>query len=197
MTEGVHFYFEKIRGNRVTVIDSPGLDSPEQDEVMKLATLTGGHVDVVLFCVSLNNRIESIVSSIKCLSEQFTARVWERTVFVITCANEFRQPRDKEDSVESFKQMLDSFTSGIQRNLERAGIFQDNITVVPAGYYLSSPQDINAHNQWMLPGYGNDWLSTLWTACANNLTGEALKCVEALATLKRIPRNVSEENDIG
>ena len=163
----------RIKDTNITIIDTPGLVGvSEYDKVRILAQLsekTNGKADMLLYCVRMapGSRIgESDHKIIKLLTIAFTPRIWERTILVLTHADDVKKMSEGNATLEkkleqyakSFETMLQSIL--IDHNVTVIPVLQDEgieirpakqIAAVPAG--RTRDEEILPHKKWNVSIY--------------------------------------------
>lgn len=134
ITRAVNPYENKKNGIKVKIFDSPGLCDPElqKDETLKeIGKKTGGKVDLLYYCVNLRiaRMNKGDVETFKLLSVLFGKVLWEKTVFVLTFANEACKERN-------FRNIVSTLTEKIFYCLKQANVVTEvgSISVTVAGY---------------------------------------------------------------
>ena len=155
-----------VRGVPMLVFDSPGLQDGTENEKEYLLDMERKckKVDLVLYMMKMTDkRLHSEdVEAMKKLTSAFGEKFWESAMFVLTFANEVRNPEkpdDEEENMIYFQERLAKWKEKLPSTFEQElGISKEvatRIPVVPTGYYK------NVH----LPGrrfwFGQFWKSAL------------------------------------
>ena len=163
-TSEVEVYKRTAQGVKMLVYDSPGLQDRTKNEKAYLLDMVKKckEVDLVLYTIRMSDQRINVgdVEAMKKLTNAFTEKFWERAMFVLTFANEVRDPDDPEDDsanqaffehrLQIWKEML---PATITKELEIIDKVAKGIPIVPAGYYKKTH----------LPGR-RYWFSQLWRA---------------------------------
>lgn len=181
----VQQYTFKSRNVEVTVWDCPGLQDGTKNEDAYLRDLrekTNGDIDVMLYCISLENtkfNRQCHGEAMQNLTQVFGQQLWKHTVVVLTFGNyEVRRLKVKVSATSSldqlFEEKVNQWKTKIQGMLLETNCTEnpsdiENIQVVPAGFRKPS-----------LPNR-KFWLSHLWIAIFATLkTDEAKAAAIAL-----------------
>ena len=177
-TRNVMTVKEELNGVLVTIWDTPGLQdgtSHEQEYLHDMKTKCKG-ADLNIYCISIANvRFdESDLRAIQLFTSTFGVSFWNRTVFVLTFANQaiLNCPVGVDvgtwidSKVEEWKKvfLVELSKHGVPEVVKRRMVF------IPAGYH--SPTKY-APNPWQLPGIDN-WFHNFWYACASQMNREHL-----------------------
>ena len=165
-TKAVQRYTEEINNVTVTVIDTPGLQDPkmkDEDTFEQIRKETGGHVDLVLFCKKMTDRIErSDQNMIQEMNKVFQRSLWDNTLLVLTFANKVDRYNDV-DNAQEFEQLLQDWKDVLVEALQQhAGLSPDDakgIPVVPAGY-----EDLPYCEGWRDPNKCKNWINNVFLA---------------------------------
>ena len=130
---GVHMY----------LCDTPGFDSTSmsnEDVIAMMENETGGRIDAVLYCISLDGsaRVQhGDIAATTILTRAFTQDIWERTVVVLTFANILEQKL----GIEAYRSVIRNVTEDVKHILvTHASVSEavaSQIPVVTAGYESS------------------------------------------------------------
>ena len=133
---------QRFDGNRVSgfnlkIFDTPGWSDigtkslSDAQIVEDICKMTEGKVDFLYYCVSGRENVTSTDRKIfKLLTSNFTKKIWNHTIFVITFCNEMHE------SPNEFEEKIVSYRDDIRKALFHCDIPYDettNILVVPAG----------------------------------------------------------------
>ena len=151
------------RGVRMLVYDSPGLQDGTENEKAYILDMEKKckKVDLVLYTVRMSDQRVNVgdVEAMKKLTIAFGKEFWGRAMFVMTFANEVRDPNNPDDDTSNqvfFEQRLKTWKEKLPKVMNELNVTKKiakGIPVVPAGYYK------NAH----LPGR-RYWFSQFWRA---------------------------------
>ena len=174
-TKKVSKYERKIPGadSTIYIYDSPGLqDSGNENKHLKDLEESCRGVDFNLYCVRMKDRLQrSEVDTMKKLSDKFGKKeFWQKTLFVLTFANEITLPKRLTLS-QYFRKRKVEWETLLQNTLiEKVGIRKEaaNVPVVPAGCS-------NEHSLPATPQY--DWLSKLRTQCLDRIPNPILRSI--------------------
>ena len=168
-TVEVEKFSRTARGVPMLVFDSPGLQDGTENEKVYLLDMEQKckKVDLVLYTLKMSDqRLHTDdVEAMKKLTNAFGARFWESAMFVLTFANEVRNPETPEDDDKNRmyferrlgqweKKLLDT----VKKQLNVSKKVAEQIPVIPAGYYKA------AH----LPGR-RYWFSQFWRAALDRM----------------------------
>lgn len=137
VTNEVKCHNSQIKGTNITIIDTPGLTgASENDEFKILAQLsekTNRKADILLYCISMapSSRVGEVDHRIiKLLTMAFTPRIWERTILVLTSADNVKKMNKgnaRNPTVEKgMKHYAEKFETILQTTLS-----DHNVTVIP------------------------------------------------------------------
>ena len=159
----VEKYNRTARGVRMLVYDSPGLQDGTENEKAYLLDMEKQckKVDLVLYTVRMSDQRVNVgdVEAMKKLTIAFGKEFWGRAMFVMTFANEVRDPNNPDDDTSNqvfFEQRLRTWKEKLPKVMKELNVTKkiaEGIPVVPAGYYK------NKH----LPGR-RYWFSQFWRA---------------------------------
>ena len=116
VTEEVKRYDGEVNSVRVRAVDMPGLharrhDNDKEKEVIAALThVTGGSVDILIYCVSLYHRLDLIDErNINTLIQAFGKKIWDNAIFVLTYADSVL--KDEESNLD---ELIAQFTKELQ-----------------------------------------------------------------------------------
>lgn len=145
VTTKVKKYKKVVNEVTVEIVDTPGFeagsDSNEEEIVKQMSLITGGKVDFILYCISVvasrfDNAEERIIER---LNKAFSNKIWERTILVLTHADNivlkrgqtYMEAKEKDFQVK-FQDVLAQVATGAPRY---------TIPVVLAGEKLEIPSE--------------------------------------------------------
>ncbi len=187
VTRDVTKFDKKVNGVQFNIWDSPGVqDLTETDDaiIQKIKTkLTQECTDIhlLLYCLRMNtDRIESNDElAIKRLTECFTPRIWEISVFALTFANKVDPPKEMDTDRLApiyFKRRLEQYKHQIITILKKCKMDErkaSEIAVIPTGYHTTSrshPGD--PYKLCQLDG--REWYNPFWNICGKRMEATAL-----------------------
>lgn len=158
-----------VRGVPMLVFDSPGLQDGTENEKEYLLDMERKckKVDLVLYTMKMTDkRLHSEdVEAMKKLTNAFGEKFWESAMFVMTFANEVRNPEkpdEEEENMIFFRERLDKWKVKLPNTLEKelkiSKEVARHVPVVPVGYYK------NIH----LPGR-RFWFSQFWKSTLDRM----------------------------
>lgn len=161
-TSKVEEYRRTARGVKMLVYDSPGLQDGTKSEKAYLLDMEKKckGIDLVLYTIRMSDQRINVgdVEAMKKLTIAFGKKFWERTMFVLTFANQVRDPGDPDDAganqahfekrLQTWKEKLPEI---VTQKLNISKKVAKSIPIVPAGYHK------NVH----LPGR-RYWFSQFW-----------------------------------
>jgi predicted GTPase len=163
-TTKVEQFKRTVRGVPMLVFDSPGLQDGTENEKEYLLDMERKckKVDLVLYTMKMTEKRLHVhsedVEAMKKLTNAFGPNFWERSMFVMTFANEIRNPEKPDDEnenritfEESLHRWIEKLPVIVEKDLHVSKEVARSIPVVPAGYYK------NIH----LPGR-KYWFSRFW-----------------------------------
>ena len=116
------------------IFDTPGLNHVHNRDAAIIEDIcreTEGNVDFLYYCISGRGDVYACdMRSFKLLTSNFTKKIWNHTIFVITFCNEM------SESPKKFEEKMVSYKNDIREALFHCGIPYDetkDILVVPAG----------------------------------------------------------------
>ena len=169
-TTEVEEFKRTLRGIPITMFDSPGLQDGTENEKQYLLDMERKckKVDLVLYTLKMTDRRLHLedVEAMRKLTNAFGAQFWQSAMFVMTFANEIRDPENSEDDEQNskyFEDRLDKWKTKLPKMIED----ELNVTVevakqvpiVLAGYY----------KQIHLPGH-RYWFSEFFRAALNRMS---------------------------
>ena len=142
-----------INGVQLTTIDMPGLNDLCISDKLELdKEMCKEPVDLILFCVRMDRRMETEIYRImQKMTQMFEQSIWEHAVFVLTFANKVdpatfaQKPKEWEKSLQKYAHTK----GGVQADIAQ------QISVVVAG-----------DEEENLPGY-NSWFAQFWEIAYN------------------------------
>ena len=163
-TSKVEEYKRSARGVKMLVYDSPGLQDGTKNEKAYLLDMEKKckGVDLVLYTIRMSDQRINVgdIEAMKKLNTAFGEKFWARTMFILTFANEIRDPEDPEDESSNqafFEKRLRTWKQKLpdtaMKNLSISKKVAKSIPIVPAGY----------HKTIHLPGR-RFWFSQFWKA---------------------------------
>jgi GTPase SAR1 family protein len=173
-TSEVISYTAVIRGIKVAVWDSPGLQDGLEREDEYLADIRRkckDDIDLFIYCVSMENtRFEDgnrDIDSMCKLTDTLGKNIWNNAVFILTCANMYitsvrstlpstdgRNATVKEKFDERFEEWKVMIKQCLHKKLSLTSEVINRVPIVPAGKKVVP---------LLLKGYPNSaWLSKLW-----------------------------------
>ena len=161
-----------VRGVSTLIFESPGLQDGTENEKEYLLEMEQKckKLDLVLYTMRMTDqRLHSDdVEAMKKLTTAFGPIFWERAMFVLTFANEVRNPEKPDDDDENriyFENKLNRWKEILSNMLERElNISREvarHVPVVPAGYY----------KKIHLPGR-RYWFSQFWKSALDRMNDE-------------------------
>ena len=118
VTDNVRMYKGEVNGNLVRAVDMPGLHArrhnrdKEKAVIAALSHHTEGKADILIYCVSLTQRLDSIDErNIATLNRAFGKKLWENAILVLTHADSVLEDEDNMDN-------LDKIVQGFTKELE-------------------------------------------------------------------------------
>ena len=121
VTKEVKRYDGKVNGVPIRAVDMPGLharrhsEDTESEVIAALCHFTGGNADILIYCVSLTQRLDSIDErNIATLNKAFGKKIWNNAIFVLTHADAVLED---EDNKSNFDELVEGFTRELQEIL--------------------------------------------------------------------------------
>ena len=163
-TSKVEEFKRVAQGVKMLLYDSPGLQDRTKNEKAYLLDMEKKckEVDLVLYTIKMSDQRVNVgdVEAMKKLTNAFSEKFWERAMFVLTFANEVRDPENPEDVdanqaffEKKLKTWLKVLPETVRDELKITKKLSKSIPIVPAGFYKK------VH----LPGR-RYWFSQLWRA---------------------------------
>ena len=168
-TMQVERYKRKVRGIPMIVFDSPGLQDGTENEKEYLLDMERQckEVDLVLYTMRMSDKRlhTDDTEAMRKLTHAFGEKFWENAMFVMTFANEVRDPEAPDDEEQNrihFNKKLTQWKEKIPDTLEKelniSKEVAERIHIVPAGYY----------KQPHLPGL-RYWFSEFWRTALDHM----------------------------
>ena len=124
VTKEVKRYDGEVNRVLVRAVDMPGLHArghnsdTEAEVVAALSHITDGNADVLIYCVSLTQRLDSIDErNISTLIKAFGKKIWDNAIFVLTHADSVL-----EDEDSNLDELVAAFTKELQEILKECEI---------------------------------------------------------------------------
>ena len=118
VTDNVRMYKGEVSGVLVRAVDMPGLHArrhnrdKEKEVIAALSHYTEGKANVLIYCVSLTQRLDSIdEKNIATLNRAFGKKLWDNAILVLTHADSVLEDEDNADK-------LDEIVQGFTKELE-------------------------------------------------------------------------------
>ena len=158
-----------VRGVPMLVFDSPGLQDGTENEKQYLLDMEQKckKVDLVLYTLKMTDKRlhPEDVEAMKKLTNAFGEKFWESAIFVMTFANEVRNPEkpdEEEENMIFFEDRLAKWKEKLPNTLiKELSISKEvakHVPVVPAGYYKKID----------LPGR-RFWFSQFWKSALDRM----------------------------
>ena len=119
VTKEVKRYDGEVNGVLIRAIDMPGLharrhtDDKEKEVVAALSHVTDGNADILIYCTSLTQRLDTIDErNISTLIKAFGKKVWDNAILVLTHADSVL-----EDEESNLDELIAGFTEELQEIL--------------------------------------------------------------------------------
>ena len=116
--DNVRMYKGEMSGVLVRAVDMPGLHArrhnrdKEKEVIAALSHHTEGKADILIYCVSLTQRLDSIDErNIATLNRAFGKKLWDNAILVLTHADSVLEVEDNADN-------LDEIVQGFTKELE-------------------------------------------------------------------------------
>ena len=178
-TSRVTEYYHRIGEVDVVIFDSPGLQdgTSNEDKYLEDMETKCRQIDLVLYCTKMDApRLGAAdIEAIRKLTSAFGTKFWHNAVFVLTFANKVEPPPRRQFDNKPWETDADLRTYFIKRvagwaeklrvQLTTNGVSEevaDQVTVVPAGYYMEPALPDCEH-----------WLSQLWFECLDRTAEQA------------------------
>lgn len=168
VTAEVTPYHRRIEGVEVQVYDSPGLEDGSGKDYLETLYSMCHNVDLVVFAIRMSdNRFvpgNPDAVAMKKFTGRFGVEVWNKAIFIITCANltENLNPQlrlmSSSEKGEFFQKLMDDYKKAIHDTLiEEASVPPDiveRVKVVPTG--IESESELVD---------GTLWFTNFWFEC--------------------------------
>ena len=178
-TSRVTEYYHRIGEVDVVIFDSPGLQdgTTNEDKYLEDMETKCRQIDLVLYCTKMDApRLGAAdIEAIRKLTSAFGTKFWHNAVFVLTFANKVEPPPRRQFDNKPWETDADLRTYFVKRvagwaeklrvQLTTNGVSEevaDQVTVVPAGYYMEPALPDCEH-----------WLSQLWFECLDRTAEQA------------------------
>ena len=192
VTQKVESYSRKINNIHIAAYDSPGLEDGSGKEEQYLeqiyeACLQG--MDLVIFSISMAGRRfvpdNPDARAMEKFTEKMTAKIWENTLVVLTCANTCepvnpRLRKSTEGKKKFFKKLVSDYKAAIHLTLKMTGVppaTVEKVKVVPVGIEYEPK----------LPD-GTLWFSNFWLECLTAITSTEAHIAMTVANRNRIKK---------
>ena len=126
VTKDVKRYDGKVNGVSIRAVDMPGLHArkhsvdTESDVIAGLSYNTNGQADILIYCVSLTQRLDLIdEKNIATLNKAFGKKIWHNAIFVLTHADSVLED---EDNASNFDKVVEEFTKELQEILAESEV---------------------------------------------------------------------------
>ena len=123
VTQEVKRYDGEVNGVLVRAVDMPGLHArgdnkdTESDVVAALTHHTGGKADILIYCMSLIQRVDLIdEENIATLNRAFGEKIWDNSILVLTHADSVL---NDEDNASNLDELVDKFMKELQKILAK------------------------------------------------------------------------------
>jgi predicted GTPase len=120
VTSEVKVYKGEVNGVLVRAVDMPGLHArrhtadKEKEVIAGLSHVTGGNADILIYCVSLTQRLDGIDErNINTLIKAFGGKIWDNAIFVLTHADSVL-----EDEDNNLHELIAEFSKELQDILD-------------------------------------------------------------------------------
>lgn len=156
VTKTVRRYDGSVNGVPVRAIDMPGLHArkhkkdEELDIIVALSQLTEGNADILIYCVSLTQRLDTIdEKNIDTLNKAFGEEIWKSAIFVLTHADSVLEDQENESN---YDEIVEKFTKEIQDILVDSSV---NVCVTSVSSH-NSAATVDSEISTATPGLGPD-----------------------------------------
>ena len=129
VTKKVGSYDGEVNGVRIRAVDMPGLHArkdsadAEKEAVAFLHHETDGKADLLMYCVSLTQRLDSIDErNIETLVKAFGEKIWDDAIFVLTHADTILDESEYDNTSTSLHDLVKEFTEELRSILAKSGI---------------------------------------------------------------------------
>ena len=150
VTKEVERYDGKVNGVRIRAIDMPGLhaldasEDIESDVVAALTHVTDGEADILIYCVSLTQRLDLIdKKNIATLIKAFGKKIWDNSILVLTHADSVLQD---EDNASNLDEIVEKFMTQLQKILAE---YEVNASIKPfsSSCHTNAATAYNEHSE--------------------------------------------------
>ena len=121
VTHNVKVYKGELSGIRIRAVDMPGLHARrhssdrEKEVIAALSHHTEGKADILIYCISLTQRLDSIDErNIATLNKAFGEKLWANAILVLTHADTILED---EDNADKFDDIVEEFTKEFEEIL--------------------------------------------------------------------------------
>ena len=121
VTDDVKVYNGKLNDVRIRAVDMPGLHARRQNRdteknvIAALSHHTKGNADILIYCVSLTQRLDSIdEKNIGTLIKAFGKKIWDNAIFVLTHADSVLEDEENASKLDG---LVDEFVKELQEVL--------------------------------------------------------------------------------
>ena len=165
--KGLAIFRSEVNGIRVTLWDSPGFQEPymtlsEKSDLLKEIKTECRDVDLVVYCIKMTNtrlRKEEM-ETISDLTQAFSCKIWDRSLFALTFANNLDVPANDAGSCTKykyFKTNCGEWKMNLHHILAAVG-YGKEVPVIPVG------RDIHCHLS------SGNWFVNFWIKCCERST---------------------------
>ena len=133
VTNDVRRYDGEVNGIPIRAIDMPGLharkhtDHEEARIMAELARLTQRKADVLIYCVSLTQRLDMVDDkNIQTLNMAFGKEIWKNAIFVFTHADSVLED---EKNMGEFDRLVENFRNEVQEILSDCDVIVNVVSV--------------------------------------------------------------------
>ena len=194
VTSNVRRYDGEVNDVPIRAIDMPGLHARKHREdeeasiVAELSNLTQGEADVLIYCVSLTQRLDVVdEKNIQTLNMAFGKKIWKNAIFVFTHADSVLE--DEQNRGE-FDRLVNSFRKEIQEVLCDCGVIvsvismPETATVAMVGTEANIGDDLQTYKIVAIPtgrnpdvpqGWRRSLLSQIMNLCRHKVVENFLK----------------------
>ena len=177
-TEDVISVSERIHGVKVTMYDTPGLQSDHEDEkFIKSMVNVLAKIDLVLFCIdSTSTRWVAEAETVKTLHLGLGNEFWTNAIFVLTRSNMAQQALVEDDDlspeqkIAKCEKAAESIFKYYSQELQKRGASADvvkNIPLVAVGSHKKRKLHFVAPKV-----YDEDFLPELWSLAVKRCRGQ-------------------------
>ena len=125
VTHNVKVYKGELSSIRVRAVDMPGLHARrhssdrEKEVIAALSHHTEGKADILIYCISLTQRLDSIDErNIATLNKAFGEKLWANAILVLTHADTILEDEDNADKLDD---IVEEFTKEFEEILADCG----------------------------------------------------------------------------